>query len=329
MKRYELWDNLKAILIICVVVGHFADRMAAGNPSFRELRLFIYPFHMPLFIFISGLFHSNKNLLRRTIFLISIGYVWKVTRTVSVMLLYGQYHFSLLSEGGVPWFMYALAAFGVLTWILRKQNLKWILFLGILVACFAGYDRSIGDFLCISRIVIFYPCYLAGVLLNSDDIIDLKKKTGVWGMLTGATVLIIWAALAVTHYDQISVILHLLTGRNPFKETIYAIGPFYRLLCYALTMITSTAIILLVPDRRIKGFTRIGTNTLNVYFWHYLCLEVLVCLCGWGILVSFGPIGKSVYLLGAATLAVLLGEFKLFDFPCKNIKNICYSHPSE
>lgn len=56
-----LWDNLKFLLILLVVVGHFADFFTAESNSFRALFLFIYSFHMPMFFFISGLFFSEKK----------------------------------------------------------------------------------------------------------------------------------------------------------------------------------------------------------------------------------------------------------------------------
>ena len=56
-----LWDNLKFLLILLVVVGHFADFFTAESNSFRALFLFIYSFHMPMFFFVSGWFFKSKD----------------------------------------------------------------------------------------------------------------------------------------------------------------------------------------------------------------------------------------------------------------------------
>ena len=69
-ERIALWDNLKFILIILVVIGHLADEFTAKSDVYKSVFLFIYTFHMPLFIFISGLFHSEKNIVKRCIFLL-------------------------------------------------------------------------------------------------------------------------------------------------------------------------------------------------------------------------------------------------------------------
>ena len=58
-RRIYLFDNVKTLAIIFVVVGHAINFLALtpkGNDLEKSLFVFIYSFHMPLFIFISGLF---------------------------------------------------------------------------------------------------------------------------------------------------------------------------------------------------------------------------------------------------------------------------------
>ena len=58
-KRIEKWDVLKFVLIFTVVLGHIADYYAAESQVMQGLYMFIYTFHMPLFIFVSGLFSKR------------------------------------------------------------------------------------------------------------------------------------------------------------------------------------------------------------------------------------------------------------------------------
>src|SRR5699024_11233596 len=51
-------SNLKGILIFLVVFGHFLE---IYKKECYELFVFIYAFHMPVFIFISGYFAKRMN----------------------------------------------------------------------------------------------------------------------------------------------------------------------------------------------------------------------------------------------------------------------------
>lgn len=50
-ERIWYWDTVKFIMILLVVIGHFAERiMSFDDPTFLSVKLFIYSFHMPIFI---------------------------------------------------------------------------------------------------------------------------------------------------------------------------------------------------------------------------------------------------------------------------------------
>ncbi|WP_052356695.1 acyltransferase family protein [[Clostridium] dakarense] len=52
-------DNLKVLLIFLVVFGHLIERYINTNDTLMGMYMFIYTFHMPLFIFISGFLSKN------------------------------------------------------------------------------------------------------------------------------------------------------------------------------------------------------------------------------------------------------------------------------
>ena len=83
--------------------------------------------------------------------------------------------FILLSGGGISWFMFAIAIYMIIGYLLRNQNKKFIFLFSIMLACFVGYDQTIGDFLYLSRIIIFLPFFLLGLVVRNEDIVKLKK----------------------------------------------------------------------------------------------------------------------------------------------------------
>ena len=62
-ERIEWIDWLKGIALVLVIIGHtFRTSMYSENMIYGYIKSFIYAFHMPLFISISGfLFQSNRN----------------------------------------------------------------------------------------------------------------------------------------------------------------------------------------------------------------------------------------------------------------------------
>ena len=59
-ERIYYWDNLKCLLIFLVVVGHFLIPVYHDSGrSIEAVYFFIYLFHMPAFIFVSGFFAKS------------------------------------------------------------------------------------------------------------------------------------------------------------------------------------------------------------------------------------------------------------------------------
>ena len=88
MKRVEYLDMLKAFAIFSVVLGHALQYLAWPDFWGRKAWMFIYAYHMPLFMFICGLFfksalkHDFLTMTRRKLVqlgaptLLAIGVQW-------------------------------------------------------------------------------------------------------------------------------------------------------------------------------------------------------------------------------------------------------------
>ena len=58
-KRNFYFDNVRFALIFLVVLGHFLGPLTNKGAFVATISMFIYFFHMPLFIFLVGLFTKN------------------------------------------------------------------------------------------------------------------------------------------------------------------------------------------------------------------------------------------------------------------------------
>lgn len=325
-KRNYLFDNIKFLLIFLVVLGHFIDFYATKVSIFRSLFLFIYSFHMPLFIFISGLFYNNKNIGKKCIFYISCGFALKIVIALGEKIInHGNINFSLLSDGGLPWFMFVLAMCMLAVYLLKNQNKKYIFIASIVLALFVGYDQTIGNYLYLSRFIIMFPFYLLGSMMDFNKIADFKSKRK-WLILPSLLILLVWLFICRSKLDNIYYIRYLFTAKNPFFDELLSTGAFVRLQCYLTSFIIGTAVIFIVPSREIPFVSNAGKNTLNVYFYHYTVLTFLYSFNTVKELIKLGRSGKILILLISLLVTVIL-SFNIFSFPLKQIKNMIYKSP--
>ena len=279
-KRIQKWDILKFILIFLVVLGHICDFHTERSETARSLYVFIYTFHMPVFIFLSGLFSKRTIAEKRLdkIFSYLILYLFiKIIHWLYFALLHQNYSFSLFSENGVAWFMFALFAFSLITMLTRHVSPRYVLIVWILLACFAGYDPSVNKVFVLSRIIVFYPFYYLGYILDTDDVLEFTRSQGLKRIICILYILILGISIFYLG-DSVYFIRPLLTGCNPFASLgdLMPLGFILRLLCYILQFVTGYVIITLAPEKlKTEKFSQLGQYTLSVYVFHYLILYIL------------------------------------------------------
>ena len=140
--RVQKWDNVKFFLIFLVVLGHIADIYANVSPATGILYLFIK--------------------------IIDFFAKWAATGR--------QPRFDLFSEASVPWYAFCLFAFSIITIIVSGVKPAYVLAVSVILACAAGYDRNIGDFLCLSRIIVYFPFFYAGFITDREKLENLLKS---------------------------------------------------------------------------------------------------------------------------------------------------------
>lgn len=234
---------------------------------------------MPLFLFISGLFSKKmidqKNYEKIFGFLFLFFFL-KVLGFLFSAIFYGNYSFNLFNDGGLPWFMFVLFVYGILTIMVKNISPAYLMIPWIIFALIIGYDSKIADFLCLSRIVVFFPFYYMGYLLDPKWIEtysqDNKRKLLALFFISSFVILVLIGG------DKIYFLRYFFSGRNPYSETGIPLmyGGIIRLCCYFIQFIMCASIVILAPDRlRINKISQLGQYTLSVYMFHYIILEIL------------------------------------------------------
>ncbi len=259
--------------------------------------------------------------MKKVFTFIIIGYLLKLVLFTARTVLFGNAVFSFFSDGGVPWYMFVLAMFISVSYLLRNRNKKIILCISVAIALIVGYFDFIGDFLYLSRFFVFYPFYVLGQMTPEIVIGKLNKLRSF--KIISVCIIVIWLLICITQIDDIYFLRLIFTGRNSYSvnEKLLTLGPVYRLLCYFITVLVSLSVICLVPRKRIAYLSDFGKNTIQVYFWHSVFLSVLKKIGAVDFFVG-SLWGSILWIILAVLLSVLLST-KYFSFPTSHVSRLC------
>lgn len=326
--RIYLFDNIKFLAILLVVIGHAINFLTEtdGNMLEKSLYLTIYSIHMPLFIFISGLFlkpmdKSTKFPKQKVISYILIGIVLRIIMAVLRLLLGKNMSYSLLDMyDSFTWFMWAMAVFITMIWIFREYNTKIILMLSLLIGCMAGYDKFLGDKFALMRIVVFLPFFIAGYMIKPEHLAAFLSKR--WIKVVSIFIVIGFTALFFINTDIYPYLRPIFTGRNTFSVLgrFSKFGFAVRILCYIISTLFGLALMSLVPNINIGIISKTGSKTLQIYFWHQVFLVLLSHFGVYGLIssVTGDTIATAVYILIAFAVTFVC-SLSVFSFPTKQL----------
>ena len=334
-ERIYLYDNVKCLAIILVVVGHAINYLTDFDGFTLDIALYvmIYSFHMPLFIFVSGLFlrpmdAETKFPKYKVLAYVLIGVVLRmITSVVRIFTGLPPVYATFDMYDTYTWFMWAMAAFIALTWLFRRFDKRFVMLFALLIGVMAGFDRYLGDEFALMRTAVFFPVFLLGYFLDPMELYRFlnRKKFRIISVVFLAVCLAGFLFLLFFHRDFLFSLRPIFTGRNRFTVLgdRYLLGPFYRIFAYLLSIAISLALICLMPNRKFGYLTAMGAKTLQIYFWHRCILfifeethlyEHIAQLTG-------NLIATVIYLLLAVGLTFLC-SVPLLSFPTKQLLKI-------
>ncbi len=330
--RDTKWDNIKAVLIFTVVIGHIADLYTGESALARALYFYIYLFHMPLFIFISGLFgkkYVRERQYGKISFFFFLYFIIKMLNNLPNMLLGKPIRFSMWTEGGTPWYCLALFVFYLVTIAADRLPRAFVLAFSILLACFSGYDSDVDTFFAQSRIIVFYPFFFLGYMLDAEEV--KKRLSSRRTRVCGALLLIAVGVFLLFFGERVYWIRGFLTGKNPFshwegwKE---AYGGIIRLLCYAASILTGMAVIAVVPKNMGKLAATVGRRSLEVYALHPAVFRTMYGLGLQSLMRAVWPAHPNLLVFPVAALVTLICSWGGFEKIFARLRR-CFSYAAD
>mgnify|MGYP005761114225 CR=1 FL=1 len=292
-KRVEYFDNLKAILIFLVVFGHLLITYRFTNEYASVLINFIYVFHMPLFIFISGYFskYDKKNVFTNYL----IPYLF--FNYLYFLLFPPIYGFRISLPIGMYWFLISLICWKLIIKYIDK--IKGIFIISLLIARGAGVFEDITAAFSFSRTLKFLPFFVLGYKFKKEWFWKIKEIPKIiFFMLLIATLTLFFVSykLDLISYDMLirSQSYHLsgFTNKDGLLITTFIITPLTFLLIFITMYVT--------PKKR-NLFTYIGKNTMVIYLIHGFFYEIYL-----RIFSKYGEFNCFVDIILAFLFSVLL-----------------------
>lgn len=325
-ERNYLLDNMKALLIFLVVAGHLIEGFRPiGLPAAEYFDFWIYSFHMPAFIFVSGFLskgYCKKGQVRAEKIAVFVVYyaIFQVLLTVVKYLfevdLDGSSFFD--PERGL-WYLLAMIFYYMVIPVAEKLP-SYITVGGFLVlSVMIGMEPDADTMLSVHRIFTFAPFFFIGYYFSENALKRFRAvKTSfriVIGLELIASSILIWAIHGV---DNIPI--SVFYGKDNYGElnTDFIYGSVLRLEATLIGLLMIFGLLALMSSKK-SIISSVGQRSLSVYLFH---LPIVIVLMDTELLANIkieGPVEFSVLILAAIAITALL-SLPVFIYPFKWIQ---------
>lgn len=263
--------NLRFMLIAAVFVGNAIEPLAGSSTWMHGLYVWIFTFHMPLFVLVTGYFAKSSldgEAGRRV--LLQIGMQYVLFQSLYSLLDETVFHVdgihrSFFAPYLLLWFLAGHAMWRLLLLGMCRWKTPYQLAFAAAAGLAVGYLPIDGVWFGISRTFVFFPFFVIGYHLSFGSVVSwLTAKTRVLASFVSLLLLAVclgggaaglpvgWLYGSMT-YGQLGAVQ-------------WASG-LYRVAVYGLQAVCSLAFLGLVPPRAGR-MTGLGRRTLYVFLLH-------------------------------------------------------------
>ena len=298
--RIPFWDNLKALLIFLVVLGHTGTALGDNWLSV------IYAFHMPMFVFVSGYFTKRKTIKE----------YWRgVKRLIIIYLIFDTMYIGLDVVLGEPisfariinpsfalWYILSLIYWRTFLQIIPNQVLqrRWLVIsCSLVLALIAGFI-PIGTQMSFQRTFVFLPFFLLGYYARESDVVKWIRCRNKMIMAS------LFFALCMVCFFLLPVFY----AKSPYDPNGNGVG--MRFLQIIIAIIMCGALLNLIPENTGK-ITDVGKYTLLIYLVHPPIVKLAKMACSY-VGIPMTPNVPVAVIISLVTIALIyiLRNFKLF-----------------
>lgn len=297
-------DNYKGILIYLVVLGHLLFSHNYSNSSIcLGIVKFIYSFHMPLFLIISGYF--SKNIIRKKIYKLFILFViLNFSYVIYDYIVFDKFDLFLVKYSS--WYLLALFIYRFIMSFPKINNFiinnkKLVLGISFFISVIFGIFNISAV---VSKIVVYSFFFLFGVNL-SDKYLNRSNK---------GNSLILFLLLMVVLF----IVLMLPFSLDFYMGSSYVhwIQIIFRVLVFILDILLFFSIYYAIPNREITFFNKIGRNSLVIYVGHRIFTLIITYI------FIHNKYFILIMLVSSILLCMMLGSDFVSNFINKILRKI-------
>lgn len=275
-ERTYKYDNLRFVLIFLVIFAHFMELFFTDRTS--GIYRIIYSFHMPLFIFLTGIFARFKPMkivfnffipyiVFQTMYLIFDALVLRKASFADIVWQYTTPYWLL-------WYLFVIIGYYLLIPLLDNHSHSTkicILVAAVILSLIAPYDTSIGYYLSLSRFFSFLPYFIAGYYFGKADSSRTAPVLHKKAIIIPCTLVCIVAAVVLYQSGIFSP--QMLYGSYSYQAT--SGNALLKLIlviiagCFILCLLSFT------PDKRIPVISKLGENTFAIFLCHGFIVKLI------------------------------------------------------
>ena len=316
-ERDYFFDNIKAVLIFLVVLGHFLLPIHEEGNVLVLIKRLIYVFHMPLFVFVSGYFSKRiykdgKYNFKKILYLIK-AYILFVVAIQAVYAISGFRSFrkiDFFSQSGAPWYLFAMIAWYLMIPLIRKFKPLPVIIVNIVLALAAGFFKNVGDFLCLSRILVFGPFFFLGYYMEQQML--EKALRPAYKKIVTVAALSICAGILLTGSKMKDELGMVYENISYYELDRLWEGPFVRLVLMIAAFVISWAILFYIPREK-TAVSFIGQRTMPIYMLHRILRDVLMFAGIYDYLGNWGWFALFVLICLSISVIYLLANRYVVD----------------
>lgn len=265
-KRDPYLDNVKFVLIALVPIGH-ALVPSLNTTSSRALYIFIYMFHMPLFVMISGYlsrnFWNSNAKTNKLVDTFVIPYVIVEVGYAALRTALGQkWSLTIIDPAWLNWYLLALLFWRLSTPVWKRM--KFPVPVAIAIYLFAGFSQISGDF-SMDRFFGLLPFFVIGLVMQPEHFQLLNRR---WIKVVSAVVLLC-AGVAAAFVAKLDLTLKpfYFKHSNADMDLSWWMGLSVKSVLLICTLAMCFAVLALIP-RGETWYSDLGTRTLYAYLLH-------------------------------------------------------------